>query len=398
MKIAILSYWCLDSSIPLAKHLADMNNEVDFYTLMPVDATGFVIDYSNIDPKQGFIEEKDQNSVINEKLKLYLKRINLITYLFNRFGRRNIYIGIWESYKLAHYLNKNKYDVIHIIGHDLPLLFLHKFIKNKNIVHTLHEVTNHSNHSAFRPIFFRYNLLNYLVKHREIKLIFNSEISKIRFLDYERKLIGKNTHRKIKTIYFGLYETYLCTHPKTIKITKNSEDFVVLFFGRILPYKGVEFLISAFKLIKSQYPHLQLIIAGDGKPYFDLENNPENFTFINKHLTDEEIVELNTLSDVVVCPYISASQSGIVMTSFLFGKPIIASRVGAFEEVIDHLKTGLLVEPSSAAELANAIETLLTNKTLYHEIVKNINLKFNDPSSDFSWQRISSQTESFYKE
>jgi glycosyltransferase involved in cell wall biosynthesis len=395
MKIAILSYWCLDSSIPLAKHLADIGNEVDFYALLPVNANGFVLDYSRLSLKSGFVEDKHQNKIINKNLARYVNNINLRTYLFNRFNGKNYHITIWDSLKLARFVNRKGYDAVHIIGHDFPLYFVHRFIRNKNVIHTLHEVTNHNEKGLS---FYQKLLLNYLTKKRWIKLIFNSEISKRRFLQYEKDLLkGKqNSEQRVTTIYFGLYETYLYLRDVKQQVKKDDSFFTVLFFGRIVPYKGIEYLIEAFRNLNTKFSNIKLIVAGSGTPYFEVDTELKNFSFLNRHLSDNEIVELHQLSDVVVCPYTSASQSGIVMTTYLFNKPIIASRVGAFIEVIDDLKTGMLVTPSDSDAIAEAIETLFNNKKQYNDMVTNIKDAFSKQESEFNWTYIATKTEAFY--
>jgi glycosyltransferase involved in cell wall biosynthesis len=396
MKIAILSYWCLDSSFPLAKHLADIGNSVDFYALLPVQANGYVLNYSNFNLHSGFVSSDIQSKVLNNRMENYLKNVKLYTYLFNRFTRRKFYEIIWEAFILARFINKKEYDVVHVIGHDLPLYFVHRFLRNKNVFHTLHEVTNHNDIGLS---FYQKLLLHYLIKNSRLMLIFNSEVSRKRFLDYENYLYKckRNSNDRIKTIYFGLYETYLTAIPNIKEIKRSNCDFVILFYGRLVPYKGVEFLLDAFKKINKKHTNLQLIVAGGGEPYFIIENDLKNFIFINKHLSDSEIVELHQNSDLIICPYTSASQSGIVMTSFLFNKPIIASKVGAFEEVIENMKTGVLVPPSDVNALIEAILLLSNNKELYAEMVENIKNKFNDPGSEFLWTNIARKTEDFYK-
>ena len=70
-------------------------------------------------------------------------------------------------------------------------------------------------------------------------------------------------------------------------------------------------------------------------------------TIINTYISDEEVTELFTISDVIVLPYISATQSGIIPIAYAFKKPVIASNVGAISEVVDDGITGILVPPKN---------------------------------------------------
>ena len=82
-----------------------------------------------------------------------------------------------------------------------------------------------------------------------------------------------------------------------------------------------------------------------------------NFKIINRFLSNEEVASLIRNCKAVVLPYISASQSGLVQTAMVYGKPVIATRVGAFSEIIKDKKNGILVQPANATELANAINS-----------------------------------------
>lgn len=98
---------------------------------------------------------------------------------------------------------------------------------------------------------------------------------------------------------------------------------------------------------------------------------------------------------MVVLPYTSASQSGIPMTVFPFYKPIIASNIDGFQEVIDHFQTGLLVDKLDGQSFANAIETLLLEENLRNKIKENIKSKYNE--GEYSWSSIAEKTLSIYQ-
>jgi len=109
-------------------------------------------------------------------------------------------------------------------------------------------------------------------------------------------------------------------------------------------------------------------------------------------LSNEEIVDLNVNARFVVCPYTSASQSGIITTSFFYGKPIIASRVGAFDEFITDGINGLLVAPNDARELADSIARLINDPSLYSILCTGA-YSF---SETYDWKEIANETLNFY--
>ena len=143
---------------------------------------------------------------------------------------------------------------------------------------------------------------------------------------------------------------------------------VILFFGLIRPYKGLMKLLEAFPLIKQERKDVTLLIVGecygDIKEYenkiktLGIENNVK---LINKFVANEDIEPYFVVSDVVVLPYESASQSGIVMTSYAFGRPVIATDVGGIKEQILQDKTGVVIENNSKENILRGVNTVLDN-------------------------------------
>ncbi|KAB8142122.1 glycosyltransferase [Chloroflexia bacterium SDU3-3] len=137
---------------------------------------------------------------------------------------------------------------------------------------------------------------------------------------------------------------------------------ILLFFGFVRPYKGLEYLIQAMPLVLKQR-HVHLVVVGEfwTDPDFYVRYAREfgiegAITFINSYIPNEEIRPYFDLCDVVVLPYVSATQSGVVQLAFGFGKPVITTRVGGLHEVVEHGVNGLIVPPQDEVQLAQAIE------------------------------------------
>ena len=160
-------------------------------------------------------------------------------------------------------------------------------------------------------------------------------------------------------------------------------------------YKGLDILLASIKLLSKNNIGIKFVIAGSGNiaELNDLKNN-EHCIVINRHLTNNELVGLNKNAQFVVCPYKSASQSGIIMTSFLFGRPIIASNVGAFSEVIEDGVNGILVKPNSPVELETAIKTLFNNNKILEKMQLEVN-SFSKKKS-YNWLNIARKTKEVY--
>lgn len=140
------------------------------------------------------------------------------------------------------------------------------------------------------------------------------------------------------------------------------EEPLVLFFGRIWPYKGLEYLIRAEPLITARVPQAKFVIAGTGESFDRYQRmmvNPERFVVINEYVSDEKRAELFRRASVVVLPYIEASQSFIISIAYRFGKPVVATTVGGLPEMVDDGKTGFLVPPRDVEALSDAVVRLM---------------------------------------
>ncbi|MEX0733340.1 MAG: glycosyltransferase [Steroidobacteraceae bacterium] len=140
-----------------------------------------------------------------------------------------------------------------------------------------------------------------------------------------------------------------------------EETRTLLFFGLIRPYKGLRYLIEAMRRVVAELK-CQLLVAGefyeDKQPYLDQIANLElgdKIRIVDQYIPNEEVGLYFAAADVVVLPYVSATQSGIVQIAFGLDTPVISTNVGGLPEAVDHGKTGLLVEPQSAERLAEAI-------------------------------------------
>jgi glycosyltransferase involved in cell wall biosynthesis len=158
-----------------------------------------------------------------------------------------------------------------------------------------------------------------------------------------------------------------------------EEEGNILFFGRLWPYKGLQYLIQAEPLITAACPNARFVIAGTGEDmdrYRKMMVHPERFTIHHRYISNEERGELFRRASVVVLPYIEASQSGVVHTAYHYGKPVVATTVGGLPEAVEDGRTGFLVPPADDRKLAHAVVRLLHDKALRHEFGMRAQHKF----------------------
>jgi len=188
----------------------------------------------------------------------------------------------------------------------------------------------------------------------------------------------------------------------------RDDEKAVLFFGRIRPYKGIEYLLDAFRLLSAdRQANYRLVIAGEPKKGSEdylheiQELVKRDFTqgqVIQKiqFIPDEEMELYLKAGDVLVLPYKEIFQSGVLFLAYSFGLPVVATDVGSFREEIIEGRTGFLCQPGDPADLAKAIETYFSSD-LYHNLsVRRQQLK-DYANANHSWHAVAELTCKAYK-
>lgn len=166
-----------------------------------------------------------------------------------------------------------------------------------------------------------------------------------------------------KVLFHPVYSNFGNSISKTEakRHLKIKEENVLLFFGFIRDYKGLDVLLKAAAILKSQMK-FKLIVAGEfysnEDKYLKLiaELDLKDHILLHKDfITQDEVKYYFSACDVVVLPYKSATQSGIVQIANNFNKPMISTNVGGLAEVIKDEETGYLVEKENPEQIAEAI-------------------------------------------
>ncbi len=161
----------------------------------------------------------------------------------------------------------------------------------------------------------------------------------------------------------------------------------LLFYGRILEYKGIGLLLEAFRLLKQRYPDLNLTIAGGGdfSPYQDAADKLDGIDLRIGWVEESDIARLFQQSDILVCPYIEASQSGSVAVALGFGMPVVATSVGGLSEQVIEGQTGFLAEETTPESIAAALDKLMSDPDAYNRCSVNA---LKDARSRLSWGTV----------
>ncbi len=150
-------------------------------------------------------------------------------------------------------------------------------------------------------------------------------------------------------------------NPERAREQLGVSGDVLLFFGYVRAYKGLMTALEALPAVLKQRP-VTLLVAGE---FYDEKQDytdkvqalglQDHVRFFDEYIPNEKVAQFFAAADLVVQPYVTATQSGISQLAFGFGKPIVATNVGGIPEAIADGKTGLLVPPEQPQQLAAAI-------------------------------------------
>lgn len=384
-KIAIIAFFHPESSLCLAKYIAKQGYNVDFF---------YIVDY--IRGKRysaGFEYLKAKRNLGIHKLQYHecpeiIKDTKGLPIRYHLLRLLSFSPKAWFLNKIiirncVQAIKKENYDAVNIVGQHPWVEYIHDLLADLNITHTFHEVGSHQNGIMTTP------LMNKVIKDKT-KVILPSKST------YNRYISIPHAKTELTTIIpMGKFETLLfyerdCNLNIHVDLTKPT----FLLYGFIKPYKGLDLLAKAVKVLQKDNIEFNLIIAGGGHddnlPYFQSLSNCQ---VINRFISNDEMMKLNRISTAVLLPYKSASQSGIVLTTFMLGKPIIGTKVGALLETIKDEYNGLLVEKDDYEGFALAMKRIIEDKELVQKL--STGAKNFGQDDDYDWNKIAKQTIEF---
>ncbi|MEM9399970.1 MAG: glycosyltransferase, partial [Verrucomicrobiota bacterium] len=313
------------------------------------------------------------------------------------------------DYSVFNLIQDKKADILHL--HWLPIFFIRDEIWESSlallnlylkiallkisgvkVVWTVHNLKDHEN-----PYPQLDRLCNFLASKAADAIIVHCEIAKAKVVES----FGISNHRqKVFVIphgnYIGCYENAISRLEARKLLKIDASRVVLLFLGKIRPYKGVLELIEAFKKMNIQSG--QLVIAG--QPFSDemktsLEekiSDSSNIDFKPTFIPEEKIQVYMNASDVVVFPYRDILTSGAVVLAMSFAKACIAPRIGCIDELLDDTGS-FLYDSESKGGLAEAIESAITQKEELLQMGKH-NLQL---AQELGWPEIAKKTLEVYK-
>lgn len=261
------------------------------------------------------------------------------------------------------------------------------------IVYTVHNVLPHDTGLTYKSIYKKiYLFVDTLICHsvqarNELIAEFGMSDEKIWVIPH-----GPMSHDRVNI-----------SRADARKLLSYREDqVVILCFGVIRPYKGIEFLLDALKIITKKYKNTSLVIAGNGEAaYLDKIRKYISELKLNEHvrqdfkyIPDNELPIYFQAADILVYPYKNITQSGALLTGMTYGKPIVASSVGGLKETLRDGKIGLLIEYGNAENLADALMALINSPEERTRLGK---AALEELNNKYSWDVIAEKTLECYK-
>lgn len=261
--------------------------------------------------------------------------------------------------RIFHILWNNKFETF-----DRTLLMLYYKFLGRKIVLTAHNV-NTAKRDHHDTIL---NRLTLRIQYRLADHIFvHTDKMKRQLIDFSGV-----QDAQVTVIPFGINNavpnTGLTPSEARRRLGIRSDEKTILFFGRIKPYKGLDCLLAALRHLQARRDDYRLAIVGNldplnGEEYNDAVREAIRNDFSNgrillrsEFIPDNEIEVYFKAADVLVLPYTSIYQSGVLFLGYSFGLPVVAADVGSLAEEIIEGRTGFVFKPKDSVDLARAIE------------------------------------------
>ncbi len=346
----------LDTAIEVINIL---KNHVDLHVLIeitPQSKVSNILEVDNLFSKHSIIGISELLKNQNQKsFKSYFDGCKSANFIIHTHKSGFSFSTVMVSYKVWKYIKKIQPDIIHLEAMSLRSLGIVPFLfSRKKFFLTIHDGIPHIGERDWKNSLprFLYLKIPYLKSY-----FFYSKFTRTQFEQY---------YKKDKYPKFVL-TMHPCTFFKTYLKNNIPKRKNILFFGRLSSYKGIDVLLKAIPLVLNEFNTELFVIAGQSTSSYNLDltvlkKYESHILLLNRHIPNEELVALIQSAKFIVCPYLEATQSGVLMASYALNTPVIATNTGAFQEYIDHNITGILVPVNNPAKLAEAIKLALRNK------------------------------------
>jgi glycosyltransferase involved in cell wall biosynthesis len=301
--------------------------------------------------------------------------------------------------KATELMNKQKYDVIH--AHDWLVSYAAKTLKHAfdvPVVATIH-ATESGRNSGIHDETQRYiNDSEWLLTYEASEVIVNSNFMKN---DIQR-LFGL-PFEKINVIPNGINLNNFTGIERDYDFRRQyamDNEKIILYVGRLVYEKGIQYLIGAMPKILNNYHDAKLVICGRGGMMDELKQEAHNLGIDNKvyfagYCDSKKVQKMYKCADVAVFPSTYEPFGIVALEGMLSGTPTVVSDVGGLNEIVEHGVTGMKSYAGNSNSIADSVLALLFDPKLCDTVSKNAVKKVKEL---YNWNKIAQDTYSVYEQ
>jgi glycosyltransferase involved in cell wall biosynthesis len=175
---------------------------------------------------------------------------------------------------------------------------------------------------------------------------------------------------------------------------------MVLFVGRLVPQKGVEYLVKAVPSIVQNHGGAKFVISGEGWFKSNLENLAARTGYGYRirflgFIPDSELIELSMCTDVLVVPSVYEPFGIVALEGMAAGVPVVVSNIGGLADIVEHDRTGVLVYPEKPESIAWGVNKVLSDRRYSDWLTKNAKKHV---QKVYSWEAVAKKTSKVYEQ
>jgi len=310
--------------------------------------------------------------------------------LFNHFMEK----------KMAEVSQKAKFDIIHV--HDWLTAFAgisSKYHLKKPMITTIHATEIGRAQGLHNPSSLAIDGIEWWATYEASKVIVTSGSMRREICDHFHL-----PWEKIEIVPNGIdltkYNTSVDRWAVRGRYGVSPHEKLVLCVGRLVPQKGIEYLIQAIPMISQRRPETKFIIVGDGWLRDHLEGLAQATgyrwkTIFTGFIPDSEVIALMTSADALIVPSIYEPFGIVALEGMAAGAPVVASQIGGLAEVIEHDRTGIFAHSRNPSSIAWGVDRVLSDPDHSKWLVQNAKEMV---QKTYSWEAIATKTAKVYEE
>lgn len=295
-----------------------------------------------------------------------------------------ISLSVWRTGEVKSLLREEKFDIVHLHEPLTPVLPLEVLgASNVPNVGTFHRFDRRG---------LLYQFAKYPLGHWFRKLDTHIAVSRS-----AREYVNRHFPANYQIIPNGIDVDFFASKVPPLDAFMDGK-LNILFVGRMEKRKGLKYLLGAISLLKWDHPHIRLIVVGPGNPGGECyrllaERNVQDVVFVGK-VSPEMLRRYYRTADIFCSPAIGEESFGIVLgEAMASGKPIVATDIEGYSDVVEDGVQGILVPPRSEEAIAKALERLIRDKNLRKEMAHNGRVHV----EQYRWDRVTEKVLECYK-